>query len=126
MSGLGAIVVLCAGAMKESQSRQIMLWGMRLKPDEVASILMSGPSVTSNVYTWTKEEAELRQYKGDMGNRILELYTIQGALVLKWTPWPKEGGDRYRDTCTRINLDEVSYVNVTEREDGKYLLRIEL
>jgi len=124
--GLGIIAVFSAGTLKEPQPRQIMLWGLRMTPDDVVSVLVSGPSVTSDVYTWTKEEAELRQYKGNLGNRILDLYTIQGALVIRWKPWPKDGEDKYRDTCTRINLDDVSYVNVIEREDGKYLLKIEL
>jgi hypothetical protein len=124
--GLVAIVISCGGALKGSESRPIMLWGRRIAAEDVVSILLSGPSVTSEVYTWTRDEAELRQYKGDLGNRIIALYTNQNTLVLKWNLWPKEGDDKHLDTCTLINLDEVSYVNIINRQDGKYSLRIEM
>jgi len=124
--GLGAVAVLSAGAMKGSQSRQIIFWGRRIAPEDIVSVLLSGPSVTSEVYTWTRDEAELRQYKGNIGNRVIALYTNQNMLVLRWKPWPKDGSDVHLETSTLVNLDEVSYVSIINRQDGKYSLRIEL
>jgi len=82
-----------------------------------------------------EEEAERHKWpnsgKGIAGypNRLLDLYTDQGFLVIKWNRWksPKRPHDAgHVDVYTLINLSRIVYANLSDSGNGKYGLRLEL
>jgi len=130
----GILSSACAGPVVKPRSRQVRVGGLRIAPDAVVSLSVSGPSL-ARTYVWTQEEAE--RHKGPKSeeltahypNRLLDLYTDDGFLVVKWNRWksPKRPHDEgSADVHTLINLSRIVYLNVNDRGNGKYHLRIEL
>jgi hypothetical protein len=96
---------------------------------------VSGPGIAST-YVWTEEEAD--RYRGPnwltrihcYPNRILDLYSDNGFLVIKWTRWrsPERPHDDHPqvDRYTMINLDQIVYLNAINYQDETYGIRVGL
>jgi hypothetical protein len=132
----GALSLAFAGPTAKPQAAEVRIGALRLAPDEVASVSVAGPSPARS-YVRTRQAAERQRgpdWKtriADYPNKLLDLYTADGFLVIQWTRW-KDPETAYEtppepvEVHTFINLSEVVFCNVKADDDGRYRLRIKL
>lgn len=132
----GILSFALAGPAAKPQSAEIKIGALRLAPEEVGSVSVAGPSLARD-YVRTRQEAERsrgprwKTLIADYPNRLLDLYTADGFLVIRWTRWEDpelsyETPPEPVEVHTFINLSQVVYCNVKAGDDGRSYLHIQL
>ena len=126
MNSLKLLAAVCLFAMASSAfaasvdrptNPMIEIGGLRVAPQELNFLSVSGPS-SFETYTWTQEEARRLASKAGFPDKLLEIYTDKGYLVIRSNSWKPSAEGKVLDIYTLISLADVTRARLHDLGNG--------